>query len=183
MRWGTSIGLGSGGARVSSEEIFDLLRNERRRGVIRELCSRAGQMTVRGLSERIAEQETGESPPPRCARDSVYNSLIQTHLPKLDEHEVVEYDAGRKTVALDDGADAVTLYLEVVSPYGITWMSYYRSIAVVSMLVVLAGELGAPGIVAVPDVLWPVLFLAVLVVSMARQFWRRRWLLLNRYLT
>ena len=163
-------------------EIFDVLRNDRRRRVIRELSSRAGQATVRGLSERIAESETGESPPPRKARESVYSALIQTHLPKLDARDIVEYDADRKTVIIDDGAEAATLYLEVVSPYGITWMSYYRAVAVVGMFVVLASELGAPGVFAVPDVVWPVLFLLILVVSTARQLWARRWLLLNRYL-
>jgi hypothetical protein len=61
-------------------------------------------------------------------------------------------------------------------------MSYYRSVAVVSMLIVIAAELNAPGVVAVPDLLWPVLFLLLLVASTARQLWSRRWLLLNRYL-
>lgn len=167
---------------VGTEEVFDVLRNDRRRRVIRELCSHAGQTTVRGLSERIAESETGESPPPRKARESVYSALIQTHLPKLDEREIVEYDPDRKTVALADGAGTAARYLEVFSPYGITWMSYYRTVAVVAMLVIIATELGAPGIVAVPDLLWPVLFLALLVASTGRQLWSRRWLLLNRYL-
>jgi len=182
MSWGTTIGVQTNGTDTTEGEIFDLLRNDRRRRVIEELCSRAGQATVRGLSERIAAQETDESPPPRKARESVYSSLIQTHLPKLDERGVVEYDPDRKTVILGDDAGTATLYLELVSPYGITWMSYYRSIAAVSMLVVVASELGAPLLATVPDLLWSVLFLALLVVSTARQLWDRRWLLMNRYL-
>ena len=180
MKWGTTIGVRTGGTDTADGEIFDLLRNDRRRRVLRELCSSVGQATVRGLSERIAAQETGESPPPRKARESVYSSLIQTHLPKLDERGVVEYDSDRKTVVLGDDAGTATLYLELISPYGITWMSYYRSIGMVSMLVIIASELGAPGLVAVPDLLWPVLFLFLLIGSMARQLWARRWLLLNR---
>jgi hypothetical protein len=179
----TPAGVHEEGARdVGHEEIFDVLQNDRRRRVIDELCSHVGQATVRGLSERIAASETGESPPPRKARKSVYSSLVQTHLPKLDARGIVEYDPDRKTVVLDDGAEEAKLYLEVVSPYGITWMSYYRSVAVVSMLIIIATELNAPGVVAVPDLLWPVLFLLLVVASTARQLWSRRWLLLNRYL-
>ena len=74
-------------SQLAPVEIHDVLSNERRQKVLELLRDNGhdGSMTARELSERIAEHETGESPPPRNIRQSAYVSLHQTHLPKLDE--------------------------------------------------------------------------------------------------
>ncbi len=82
-----------------------------------ELLGRERTWALSDLAEEIAAAETGERPPPRNKRQSVYVTLHQTHLPKLADHGVVDYDSERKTVTVEprgldivgserDGADA-----------------------------------------------------------------------------
>jgi len=91
-----------------------------------------GATTLNDLAETIAERETGESPAPKNIRNSVYNSLHQTHLPKLDRRGIVEYDSDRKTIRITEDARSVDVYMEVVTPYGITWSEYYTACSVSS---------------------------------------------------
>ena len=78
---------------LAAVDIHDVLSNERRRMVLSILHEEdTRSTTARDLSERIAEMETGQSPPPRNIRQSAYVSLHQTHLPKLDELEVLAAD-------------------------------------------------------------------------------------------
>lgn len=136
-------------------------------------------MSLRELSVSIAERESGESPPPTDLRESVYNSLHQTHLPKLDREGVVIYDKDRKTVTLEDRAREVDLYMEVVGPYGVTWSGFYRTLCTVGFLAVLAVELDLFGIGAVPDVLVVSVLLVVLSLASSYQLWHRRWFILR----
>jgi hypothetical protein len=162
-------------SRLAETEIHDILRNDRRRRVIEHLQESVGTVTLRELAETIAAHESGASPPPRPVRESVYNSLHQTHLPKLDDEGVVDYDEHRKTVDLRPGARDVNVYMEVVTKYGITWADYYRTVATVALVVTLATELGTPVVSAVPTLLWTSIALFVVAVSTAYQLWTRRW--------
>lgn len=159
--------------------IHDLLRNERRRQVIKHLQDTVGKTGLRDLAESIAERETGESPPPRNIRDSVYNSLHQTHLPKLDMCGVVVYESDRKTIRLTEDARSVDVYMEVVTPYGITWSEYYSVLGTLSLSIVLAALIKAPVLSAVDPVLWVSVFLVVFGVSIGYQMWTKRWVYLN----
>lgn len=92
-------------------EIHDILRNDRRRAVLEFLSEHDGRATIRELSEYIATLESGENPPPRNIRQSVYVSLHQTHLPKLDGLGVVDYDTDSKQVELHSRASYVRSYM------------------------------------------------------------------------
>ena len=164
---------------IPETAIHDLLRNERRRQVIKHLRNTVGTTTLRTLAETIAEHETGEAPPPRNIRDSVYNSLHQTHLPKLDGRGIVEYDADRKTVRLTADARSVDVYMEVVTPYGITWSEYYSLLGTLSLAVVLAALVGVPLISLVDPVAWVALCLVGFLASRGYQLWTGRWVYLN----
>ncbi|MFB6104422.1 MAG: hypothetical protein ABEJ57_04960 [Halobacteriaceae archaeon] len=147
-----------------------LLSNRRRRETLQYLARATGPTTVRELSEHIAAAETGASPPPRPARETVYVSLIQTHLPALAEVGVIDYDEAHKQVWPGDGARDVRIYTEVVTRVGITWDEYYRYLGVVALLVVLAVQLEAPLLARVGVLGWVTLFLSVFAVSIAYQF-------------
>ena len=164
---------------IPETEIHDLLRNERRRQVIKNLQETVGTTTLRDLAETIAEHETGESPPPKNIRNSVYNSLHQTHLPKLDRRGIVEYESDRKTIRLTEDARSVDVYMEVVTPYGITWSEYYSMLGTVSLCIVLAALIDVPVISAVDPVLWVSLSLAAFGASLGYQLWTNRWMYLN----
>ena len=164
---------------IPETEIHDLLRNERRRQVIKQLQDTVGKTTLRDLAESIAERETGESPPPKNIRNSVYNSLHQTHLPKLDDRGIVEYESDRKTIRLTEDARSVDVYMEVVTPYGITWSEYYSLLGTLSLAVVLAALVGVPLISLVDPVAWVALCLVGFLASRGYQLWTDRWVYLN----
>ncbi len=164
---------------IADEEIHDILRNSRRRATLKHLRETVGSASLRELSVRIAERESGESPPPTGLRESVYNSLHQTHLPKLHREGVVRYDRDRKTVELDDPAREVSLYMEVVGPYGITWASFYRTLCTFALIVVLVTELEVAGLDTISPVLPVTVFLIVLGIATSYQLWNRRWFVLR----
>lgn len=174
--------LGSISRSLGETEIHDILRNQRRRKVLDHMRESGGKVELRGLAEHIAELESGESPPPSDVRESVYNSLHQTHLPKLDAEGVVEYDEQRKTISLCRRARELDIYMEVITPYGIPWAEYYRGLATVALLGILGVELGVPLIEAIPVLLVVSAFLVFISLSTAYQLWSRRWLYLSNLL-
>ncbi len=139
-------------------------------------------MTLRQLADHIAELEADESPAPSNLRDSVYVSLHQGHLPKLDEAGIVDYDKDRKEVTLQETARQVDVYMEVVNRWGVTQATYYRVLATVSLLTVVLAEIGTLSSLPGNTVLYASVFLAIVAVSTAHQLWQRRWFLLRRLL-
>jgi hypothetical protein len=170
----------SRGNTVSEGVVHDILRNDRRRNAIKYLQENVGEAELRDLSEAIAEMETGESPPPRNIRDSVYNSLHQSHLPKLDQKGFIDYDRDRKTIELTDRVRHLDVYMEVVNRYGVTWASYYRGLATVALFVIVLTQIDVPVLASVDPLLVASVFLGGVAVSTAVQLWSRRWLYLNR---
>lgn len=141
--------------RVLAEgDIHDVLRNERRRLTLEQLRDNGNSLSVRELSERVAALETGETPPPRNIRQSVYVSLHQTHLPKLDELGIVEYDADAKQVTLTDRVREVETYMdlpvetEADADSGRRRAWYSLTLSVVGLLAMIALALGAPVLTA-----------------------------------
>lgn len=130
-------------------------------------------MSVRELSERIGATESGSDPPPRSVKQSVYVSLLQTHLPKLDELDIVEYDADRKVVSVDGGLDHVTVYMETVPKYGLSWSEYYAAVSVLGVLTLVAAEFGVPVIGALSGVAWAYGFFLLVLVSAGYQTYRQ----------
>jgi len=166
---------------LSPVEIHDVLSNERRKMVIDLLCEERTGISARHLSEYIAERETGESPPPRNKRQSAYVSLHQTHLPKLDELGIIEYDQSDKTVTLDDEArQQVSVYMETVPKYGLSWSEYYAGVSVFGLLLVSANAVGVPVIAGVDGVVWATAVLALVAASAVYQTARQGSSLLHR---
>jgi hypothetical protein len=167
---------------LGETDVFEILQNDRRRAVLQVLSTSAGQTDLRTLSRRIAEQETGESPPPKNIRKSVYNSLHQTHLPKLEREGIVDYDTVQKVVELQDDAPYLDRYLQITTPYGGSWSTYYRTIATLGFLLILLSMLEVPVVGLVDPILWTALGLGLVAVSTTYQLWRLRWLYLKRIL-
>ncbi|MHB9288843.1 hypothetical protein ACKVMT_17580 [Halobacteriales archaeon Cl-PHB] len=168
---------------ITPQDIHDILRNDRRRNVIEQLRGTTGSVSLRELSERIAEREASEAPAPRNLRQSVYNSLHQTHLPKLDDREVVRYDRDRKQVELREGARQVDVYMGIRTGFGVTWATYYRTFSVVSLFLIVAANADVPLVSAVPTLVWATVFLALAGLSAVYQLWPRRWFYLRSILS
>ncbi|MFB6091292.1 MAG: hypothetical protein ABEJ97_09565 [Halobellus sp.] len=165
---------------LAASEIHDVLRNDRRRLVLERLRTSDGSETVSDLSEHIGEIESGESPPPRNVRQSVYVSLHQTHLPKLDDLGIVDYDPDAKTVALADNASDVGVYMEVVPQYGISWAEYYLGLGLLGALSITASLLDVPLVRQLPPSAIGLVVSGVLVASAAYQLLDQESSLLHR---
>lgn len=121
-------------------DIHGVLSNERRRMTLEILGEDDGSISARELSERIAERETGQQPPPRNIRQSAYVSLIQSHLPKLDELDIVEYESGSKTVTLSSSAEQVSTFMDSGSRSVLD--EHYLLVAAVGVVGLLASKAG-----------------------------------------
>ncbi|WP_050033495.1 DUF7344 domain-containing protein [Halorubrum halophilum] len=165
---------------LPAEQVYAILANERRRRALKQLGSVGGVVTVHELSALIAGRETGESPPPKRCRESVYTSLVQTHLPKLEELGVIEYDRESQTVEVSRHARDVALYTEVVASAGVTWSELYRALGVVSLSVLLAALLGVPLVSAVDPILLTSIALALFAAASAYQLWVNRFSVLRQ---
>jgi len=85
--------------RLDEQRLYDVLSNERRRVCVRRLCERETAVPVQRLADELAEVVAdGDQDEDGGFRRSVYISLVQTHLPKLHQYGVVEYDDEQKVV-------------------------------------------------------------------------------------
>ncbi|WP_411965420.1 ArsR family transcriptional regulator [Haloferax sp. YSMS24] len=153
---------------LSETRIHEVLSNDRRRMAIEFLQD--GNMTLRELAERIAEAETGESPPPRNIRQSAYVSLQQTHIPKLDELDIVEYDEESKEVALAEAGD-VTVYMEVVPEGELSWSEYYAALSALGLVLMVAVTVDVPLVSSVNAAILAGLVFAIIGGSSLYQRW------------
>ena len=99
---------------ISLDELFDILSNSRRRHVVEFLDEQGGETSFRELTDAVALRETGD-PVSYDERKRVYVSLRQSHLPRLAEAGVVEYDRDRGTVEATPLFDTVVRPLEAVT--------------------------------------------------------------------
>lgn len=94
---------------LSADVVFHLLQNSRRRRVVEYLTEHDGPVELGSIATWIAAHESDQPPGDVSpdARQRVYISLYQTHMPKLDDNDVVDYDEETKQVFR--GANAATL--------------------------------------------------------------------------
>ena len=161
-------------------DIHEVLRNDRRRMVLEALGDADEAVTARELSEAIAARETGDDPPPRDVRQSVYVSLQQTHLPKLDDLGIVDYDDATKAVRPGRNASEVGVYMEVVPKYGLSYGEYYGALAVLGALLVVASRVGVPGAGAFAPSTWALVVFSAVLASAVYQTYTQRSSLVHR---
>lgn len=141
-------GTETGEETLDEGTIHDLLRNDRRRLTIESLREEGGSKTVSDLAADLAALESGTDPPPKKKRQSVYVSLHQTHLPKLDSLGIVSYDPDDREVELLDRVEEVEVYMEVVPQYGLSWGEFYFGWGVLGLLLVVGVRIGVPALSA-----------------------------------
>lgn len=100
---------------LSLDHVFEVLKNKRRRRVLRFLEETEGTVSLSETAERIAAQENDKdvSQISSAERKRVYVGLYQCHLPKMDSMGIVSFNKPRGTIDLGDHADEVFEYLEV----------------------------------------------------------------------
>lgn len=90
--------------RVTESVFYDVVGNTRRRACVEYLLGEGESTSVSELVSYVVERE--DDPGDDSHRKSVYSSLRQTHLPKLEEYSIVEYDAETNTVTPAENIEA-----------------------------------------------------------------------------
>lgn len=78
--------------------------------------------------------ESGTSTPESKVRKSIYVSLLQTHLPKMEKMGIVNYDREMDRLELTAAAENLSVYLETVEKGDIPWSHYYVGLSIVALL-------------------------------------------------
>jgi hypothetical protein len=146
-------------------EVYQVLSNSRRREVLTELQGQTEPVSLRELSEAIAGAEAGYYPAPRPLRKSVTNTLHQTHLPKMHELGLIEYDPDRKIVSACPEARQVRRYMDVTTGLGVTWGEYYRALGILGLFFTVASLTLSPGFAAIDPLVPATLFLCAFALS------------------
>ncbi|WP_267642345.1 DUF7344 domain-containing protein [Haloarchaeobius amylolyticus] len=124
---------GEGGVTdLDSDEVFQLLTNRRRRDTIRALAGEDeddGGTDLGTLADEVAAAETG-APIDEVSSDErqrVYISLYQSHLPALDDADVVRYDEETSRVEPGPNLDPLVAYLDPEAQSGdsSSWLGYH----------------------------------------------------------
>jgi len=99
------------------DQVFGILKNQRRRRVLRMLREADGTTTLSDLAEQIAAWENDKEIKQITSseRKRVYVGLYQCHLPKMDDMGVIEFNKPRGTVVLGDNMEVMYNYLETAT--------------------------------------------------------------------
>ena len=127
---------------LTKNELFDILRNSRRRSVISCLLEQDQAMTVEELTRHVAADEYETSPAEVTARQykRVYTGLYQCHFPRMQDLGVIDFDAERNLVSLRPEATRLSPYVTEESEGPLEKIEL--GLAVVISLVVISGLLG-----------------------------------------
>ena len=158
---------------LSFDSIFFTLSNSRRRSVIYCLKREDGPLDVSRLTTLITAMEN-DTPPENVTyrqRKRVYTSLHQSHLPKMDDLGIIEFDQRAGTVEPDNGLDEIDVYLEIVPGSEISWSEFYLGLGVLSIAVCLLALVNVYPFGVVPDLAYGI-GVAVALVIVSATHWR-----------
>lgn len=161
--------------RISRETAFQLLQNRRRRFAIHYL-KRVETTEIGEVAEQVAawENDISIDAVGSTERKNVYNSLQQTHFPKLDDHGFVEYDQQSGVVELTDASKELDIYLEVVPHQDIPWSEYYLGLSVIGAALVTVLWANVQPFALLPNLVWVTGFMLVFIISALGNFYYQR---------
>ncbi|WP_456321405.1 DUF7344 domain-containing protein [Palaeococcus sp. (in: euryarchaeotes)] len=103
-----------------------ILGNDRRMLLIEYLQKSRGRAELRDIVEFIAQEEGNTD---RKHRKSVYVSLIQTHIPKMERAGIIRFKRG--IVELIAVPENVDVYMEIVERHDISWSTFYAGVSII----------------------------------------------------
>jgi hypothetical protein len=147
----------------SRDDVFEVLSNGRRRGVIRALRRADDTVEIGELAEQVAAWENGIS------RDEVtyhqrkrtYTALQQSHLPKMDEAGALHYDSDRGVVDPANELSEFNVYLEVVPGSSFPRSKLYLGLAAACVITGAAAWSGLFPVSLVSSLVWGGVFIGV----------------------
>lgn len=156
LRWIDSLKRVRTQTTFEKATIFKVLRNRRRRYVLHYLKQRQETVPVGRIAEQIAAWENGtavEAVTPE-ERKRIYISLLQSHLPTLDEANMVVFEENESTVRLTDDAEEIDIYVELVPKNDIEWPEYYLGLSLFSGVFLVAVWQDVAPLTQASDTVW-----------------------------
>lgn len=144
------------GDSLSKGEVFEVLRNQRRRYVLQYLQQDSRPVELGDLAQQVAawEYETTLEEVTPEQRKRVYTTLQQTHLPKMDKSGILEFDSDDGVIEATDRAQDISIYLEIVPGHEFAWRELYLSLGAISGALVAALWLEIYPLTIFSDLAW-----------------------------
>lgn len=141
---------------LSKGEIFEVLRNQRRRYVLQYLKQDHRPVELGDLAQQVAAWEydtTLEGVTP-AQRKRVYTTLQQTHLPKMDTAGILCFDSDQGVIEGTERTQDISVYLEIVPGREFAWRELYLSLGAISCALVAALWLGIYPLTVLSNLSW-----------------------------
>lgn len=156
---------------IPLDQIFGILKNRRRRHVLRYLYEAEEPVSLSEVAEQIAAWENDKEVRQISSseRKRVYVGLYQCHLPKMDGAGVVSFNKPRGIIELGENAGALYTYLDVDDKTDeSSWSEYSMALSLGGAVVLASGLLLRPmTTVPILDVAVVLVVSAFLVYSLA----------------
>jgi len=126
------------------DEVFEILKNQRRRHVLRYLRETGDPVSLSDLSEQIAAWENDKEPRQISSseRKRVYVGLYQCHLPKMDSMDIVDFNKPRGIIEPGENIERFYVYLDVAAGEAErNWSGYYAAFSTVAVVAFLGAFL------------------------------------------
>lgn len=158
-------------APLTIDEIFEILKNNRRRLVLEYLADDDGLVKLTDLADHVTaiENDTDISSITSEERKRVYVGLYQFHLPKMADMGVVEYDKDRGDVALTERGKKLYQRHEQESATERPWHLAYLGIAGGGVLAVTASVLAWDPAIGIALLAFQTILLGITALAHARQ--------------
>ena len=148
------------------DQVFEVLKNSRRREVLKYLNGREESVSLSDLAEHVAaiENDTTVKALSSSQRKRVYVGLYQCHLPKMDDMDIVNFDQNRGRIELAANAGQLDEYLDPDTERNY-WHQYYASTSLLGGGLFVLSHLGAASFGLTPAVILVALLVAVLSIA------------------
>lgn len=161
---------------LSKSEIFDILRNQRRRFVLQYLKLVDGPIELGEMATQVAAWEYTTDPDEvsPAQRKRVYTTLQQTHLPRMDEGGILDYDADEGLIRATENTETLSVYLEIVPANEFAWREFYLAVGAVScgLVAALAGDVYP--LTTLSDLAWAGVIAATVTLSAVGHIYHER---------
>ena len=159
-------------------KVFDAMKNLRRRYALYYLKQQRRPVELGELAEQVAawENDTTVDSITSEQRKSVYSALYQTHLPKLEEAGIINYDRNRGVVTFSQQGKDLDLRLASDPQTTVAWNRLYLVLSGVGITGMLFVVLDAGPFSMLSELAWAsVVLSAFLLLSVSHSYDMRRW--------
>lgn len=150
------------------DQVFEILKNKRRRETLHYLRDNDGQATLSDLAEHIAaiENDTTVKLITSSQRKRVYVGLYQCHLPKMNDMDVIDFNQNRGTIEAGENMDQLEEYIHDEQTGA--WHRAYMTIAAAGFGLLAASQLGAAQFGLTSSVILGVILLGITCCAVAQ---------------